>query len=57
MHNVENSGGCDCSGNDLKIDEEKIKEAVAAFKGVKSRFEYVIPPQEKQAGAYTHTRC
>jgi UDP-N-acetylmuramate--alanine ligase len=29
------------------VEDEKIKAAVAAFKGVKRRFEYVIAPQEE----------
>lgn len=53
MHNVENALVAIAVANELDIDGEKIKEAVAAFKGVKRRFEYVIPPAKKQEGAYT----
>ncbi|MGN6399172.1 MAG: Mur ligase family protein, partial [Flavisolibacter sp.] len=53
MHNVENALVAIAIANELDIEEEKIKEAVAAFKGVKRRFEYVIPPVKKQEGAYT----
>ena len=53
MHNVENALVAIAVANELDIDGEKIKEAVAAFKGVKRRFEYVIPPVKKHEGAYT----
>ena len=53
MHNVENALAAIAVANELDIEEEKIKEAVAAFKGVKRRFEYIIPPVKKQEGAYT----
>jgi UDP-N-acetylmuramate--alanine ligase len=42
MHNIENIVAAVTIANHLGIDEEKIKAAVAAFKGVKRRFEYII---------------
>ncbi|MES2880715.1 MAG: UDP-N-acetylmuramate--L-alanine ligase [Bacteroidota bacterium] len=53
MHNVENVVAAIAIANELGIAEEKIRAAVAAFLGVKRRFEYVIAPQKKEAGAYT----
>ncbi|NCU03208.1 MAG: UDP-N-acetylmuramate--L-alanine ligase [Chitinophagaceae bacterium] len=44
LHNVENALAAIAVAHVLKIEDEKIKEAVAAFKGVKRRFEYVITP-------------
>jgi UDP-N-acetylmuramate--alanine ligase len=41
-HNVENTIVAIAIAHYLKIEDEKIKEAVSAFKGVKRRFEYVI---------------
>lgn len=52
MHNVENAIVAIAVANDLEIEAEKIKEAVAAFKGVKRRFEYVIAPVKQQEGGY-----
>jgi UDP-N-acetylmuramate--alanine ligase len=52
MHNVENSLVAMTVANELGIDAEKIKAAVADFKGVKRRFEYIIPPVKKQEGGY-----
>lgn len=42
MHNIENVIAAITVASSLGIDNEKIKEAVASFKGVKRRFEYVI---------------
>jgi UDP-N-acetylmuramate--alanine ligase len=42
MHNVENAIAAITAVSSLNIDEEKIKAAVADFKGVKRRFEYII---------------
>jgi UDP-N-acetylmuramate--alanine ligase len=44
MHNVENAVAAITVASSLKIDNEKIRAAVASFKGVKRRFEYIIPP-------------
>jgi UDP-N-acetylmuramate--alanine ligase len=52
MHNVENSVAAIAVGHALKIEEEKIKAAMQAFKGVKRRFEYIIAPGKKEAGGY-----
>ncbi|HTG56310.1 MAG TPA: UDP-N-acetylmuramate--L-alanine ligase, partial [Niabella sp.] len=42
MHNVENMMAAIGVANDLGIEAEKIKAAVATFKGVKRRFEYIV---------------
>jgi UDP-N-acetylmuramate--alanine ligase len=42
MHNVENVTAAIAVAHHLGIGEDKIREAVAAFKGVKRRFEYII---------------
>ena len=42
MHNVENMIAAITVAAALKIDNDKIKNAVASFKGVKRRFEYII---------------
>ncbi|MFL5809696.1 MAG: UDP-N-acetylmuramate--L-alanine ligase, partial [Flavisolibacter sp.] len=52
MHNVENSLVAIAVAHDLEIEEEKIRAAVADFKGVKRRFEYIIPPERQQKGGY-----
>ncbi|MEO5684992.1 MAG: UDP-N-acetylmuramate--L-alanine ligase [Chitinophagaceae bacterium] len=44
MHNVENAVVAISIAHLLEIDHEKIKAAVASFKGIKRRFEYIIPP-------------
>ncbi|QNA43728.1 UDP-N-acetylmuramate--L-alanine ligase [Lacibacter sediminis] len=46
LHNVENALAAIAVAHVLKIDDEKIEDAVTAFKGVKRRFEYVIAPGE-----------
>jgi UDP-N-acetylmuramate--alanine ligase len=52
MHNVENMVAAIAVANHLKIDEEKIRAAVADFKGVRRRFEYAIPPKKQNVGGY-----
>jgi len=52
MHNVENSLVAMIVASELGIDVDKIKAAVADFKGVKRRFEYIIPPKKKKQGGY-----
>ncbi len=42
IHNIENATAAIAVAVHLNIDEEKIKAAVAAYKGVKRRFEYII---------------
>jgi len=53
MHNVENMVGAVAVAKQLDIDATSIKAAIKDFKGVKRRFEYILPPQNKQQGAYT----
>jgi UDP-N-acetylmuramate--alanine ligase len=43
MHNIENAIAAIIIANHLNINPEKIKSAVKNFKGVKRRFEYIIP--------------
>ena len=54
MHNVENMVCAIAVANELKMAPEKIKMAVADFQGVKRRFEYIIPPRQKQNGEYSY---
>ena len=42
MHNIENVTAAIAVADLLKIDEDKIKKAVASFAGVKRRFEYIV---------------
>ena len=42
LHNIENSIAAITVAKYLGIEDEKIKNAVASFKGVKRRFEYVV---------------
>ncbi len=44
MHNIENAIAAVAVAKYLKIEDDKIKAAVASFKGVKRRFEYVLRP-------------
>jgi len=44
MHNVENAVAAITAAHLLGIDHKKIKDAIASFKGIKRRFEYIIPP-------------
>ncbi|HRN57724.1 MAG TPA: cyanophycin synthetase, partial [Agriterribacter sp.] len=44
LHNIENAVAAIAIAKQLHIEDEKIKAAVADFKGVKRRFEYIIPP-------------
>ena len=53
MHNIENVVAAIAVAVSLKIDSEKIKEAVSVFKGVKRRFEYIIAPVRKGKGEFT----
>jgi UDP-N-acetylmuramate--alanine ligase len=54
MHNVENVLVAMTVARELEISEEAIRDAVAAFRGVKRRFEYIIPPVKQQAGGYVY---
>lgn len=42
LHNVENSLAAIAIAHELGIEDDKIREAVAAFRGVKRRFEYKL---------------
>jgi len=42
MHNVENAVAAITVASSLEIENDKIREAVESFKGVKRRFEYII---------------
>jgi UDP-N-acetylmuramate--alanine ligase len=44
MHNVENALAAIIISHQLGIENNKIKEAIKNFKGVKRRFEYIIAP-------------
>ncbi len=44
LHNIENALAAISIAHILEINDKKIKDAVADFKGVKRRFEYVISP-------------
>jgi UDP-N-acetylmuramate--alanine ligase len=46
LHNVENSVAAMAVAMWLEIDPEKIKKAVASFRGVKRRFEYIVKNEE-----------
>lgn len=46
MHNIENAVAAITVASSLKIGNEKIKAAIAAFKGVKRRFEYIIKKEK-----------
>ncbi|MBI3718209.1 MAG: UDP-N-acetylmuramate--L-alanine ligase [Sphingobacteriales bacterium] len=50
MHNVENSVVAIAVAHQLGIENEKIKDAVKAFRGVKRRFEYIVPPSPRGEG-------
>lgn len=45
LHNIENMVAAITVADHLGIEEEKIKAAVEAFKGVKRRFEYIVKQQ------------
>ena len=47
MHNIENAVAAISVAKHLGIADTKIKEAVAAFRGVKRRFEYIIKNDER----------
>lgn len=46
MHNIENMVAAVAVAGSLNIDAEKIKAAVASFKGVKRRFEYIVKQKD-----------
>ena len=47
MHNIENAIAAIAVAHHLKIEKEKIKNAVADFRGVKRRFEYIVKNEKK----------
>jgi UDP-N-acetylmuramate--alanine ligase len=47
MHNIENVVAAITVAHELKITDDKIREAVAAFKGVKRRFEYIVKNEQQ----------
>jgi UDP-N-acetylmuramate--alanine ligase len=47
LHNIENMIAAIAVAHYLEIDNDKIRKAVAAFKGVKRRFEYIIKNDEQ----------
>lgn len=50
LHNVENSIAAIAVAKQIGIDDEKIKAAIAGFKGVKRRFEYLLQADENGNG-------
>lgn len=44
LHNIENIVAAIAAAHAVGIDNEQIREAVAAYQGVKRRFEYIVPP-------------
>lgn len=44
LHNVENMTAAIAVAQHLGIEPEKIRASVASFRGVKRRFEYILPP-------------
>ncbi|MGN6438128.1 MAG: UDP-N-acetylmuramate--L-alanine ligase [Agriterribacter sp.] len=52
LHNVENSVVAIAIAHHLGIDDEKIKAAVADFRGVKRRFEYIVPVSAGKGTVY-----
>jgi UDP-N-acetylmuramate--alanine ligase len=52
MHNVENAVAAIAVAHALEIEDAKIKAALADFKGVRRRFEYVLPPRKREEGAF-----
>ncbi len=47
LHNIENMIAAIAVAHYLEIDNDKIREAVAAFRGVKRRFEYIVKNEEQ----------
>lgn len=50
LHNIENSVAAIAVAKYLNIDDEKIKSAIASFKGVKRRFEFILRPDPSPTG-------
>lgn len=47
LHNIENMIAAISVAHYLEIDNDKIREAVAAFRGVQRRFEYIVKNEEQ----------
>ena len=47
LHNIENAIAAITVAKYLKIDDDKIRAAIADFKGVKRRFEYILKNEEQ----------
>ena len=56
LHNIENSIAAITVAKYLEIDDEKIKTAIASFKGVKRRFEYILRPSSSPPKKTESTR-
>jgi UDP-N-acetylmuramate--alanine ligase len=54
IHNVENAAVAIAVAHHLQIDADKIKKAIADFKGVRRRFEYFIPLGKEVRGGYRY---
>ncbi len=54
MHNVENAVAAVAVAYSLEIEPAQISAAVSAFRGVRRRFEYVIPPEKQKEGGYIY---
>ena len=52
LHNIENAVAAITVAKRIGIEDEKIKAAMAAFRGVKRRFEYIIPPSGDSTTVY-----
>jgi UDP-N-acetylmuramate--alanine ligase len=52
MHNVENAIAAITVALELEIEDNKIKNAIEQFKGVRRRFEYIIPPVVQEKGHF-----
>ncbi|RYY39703.1 MAG: UDP-N-acetylmuramate--L-alanine ligase [Chitinophagaceae bacterium] len=52
MHNVENSVAAMAAAHSLHIEGELIRNAMGDFKGVRRRFEYILPPRQKVKGEH-----
>jgi len=52
LHNIENAVVSIAVAHRLGIDDAKIKKAIASFRGVKRRFEYILPPTEAGGPIY-----
>lgn len=54
LHNVENAVAAIAVAHQLEIEPEKIKAAVADFKGVVRRFQYLVPVQKEAEKGYKY---